>query len=93
MQSTTSAPAVTSKPSVRLPTHVVPKRYQVHLLPDLSAFSFLGKVEIRVDVSENVPKEFEHIIVLHAEELKFDASQVVLMDVGMMNFDHAACYE
>ena len=38
----------------RLPQTVVPSAYRLHLTPDLETFTFVGRVEIDVDVRESV---------------------------------------
>jgi len=38
------------KPFERLPTKVVPKNYKLELTPDLTAFTFKGKLEITAEV-------------------------------------------
>ena len=38
------------KPFERLPTNVLPSNYKIELTPDLQKFTFLGKLEITVEV-------------------------------------------
>jgi puromycin-sensitive aminopeptidase len=59
----------------RLPTTVVPSRYELELAPDLAAASFDGTVDIAVDVREPVDE-----IVLNALELEIDEAWVDLPD-------------
>ncbi|KNC54423.1 puromycin sensitive aminopeptidase [Thecamonas trahens ATCC 50062] len=47
-----------------LPTHTLPSHYSVHLTPDLEAFTFAGKCEIKVNSSAD-----SQTIVVHAKEL------------------------
>lgn len=55
----------------RLPRTVLPRRYDLHLVPDLDAATFTGTVAIEVDVVEAVTE-----IVLNAIELTIDAATV-----------------
>lgn len=42
-----------NKPFQRLPKHVVPKHYDLELVPSLEKFTFKGKTAVKVVVSEN----------------------------------------
>jgi len=57
--------------SYRLPTTVLPRRYDLTLEPDLGDASFAGSVVIDVEVSEEV----EHIVV-HALDLEIDRAEL-----------------
>lgn len=63
-----------SKPknSVRLPNHVIPKRYLITLFPNLNEFIFSGEEEIVVDLLKPTKK-----IILHAAELDIDSSEIL----------------
>jgi len=54
-----------SESRYRLPRTVVPQRYEVTLEPDLAAFTFTGRVQIEVDVTEPL-----RTIVMNAAELE-----------------------
>lgn len=41
------------KPFERLPSNVKPYHYEITLTPDLSTFTFVGKENVHIDVSEN----------------------------------------
>lgn len=40
------------KPFERLPNNVLPTNYKIELTPDLEKFTFLGKLEITVEVDD-----------------------------------------
>lgn len=42
--------AAEKKPFTRLPTNLVPRNYTLELTPDLEKFTFLGKLDITVEV-------------------------------------------
>lgn len=46
-----------NKPFQRLPKHVVPKHYDLELIPDLDTFKFKGKTSVKVSVRR---KEFHY---------------------------------
>ncbi|KAK7349272.1 hypothetical protein VNO77_06514 [Canavalia gladiata] len=52
------------KGKTRLPNFAIPKRYELHLIPDLSASTFSGTVQISLTINENTK-----FIVLNALEL------------------------
>jgi len=52
----------------RLPTTIVPERYQIRLMPDLKSWTFTGEETVSVQVQEPTDK-----IVLNAAELQFQA--------------------
>jgi len=55
----------------RIARTVVPSAYRVFLTPDLEAFTFAGRVEIDVDITETVST-----LTLHAAELELGAATV-----------------
>ena len=55
----------------RLPTTVVPKRYDLRLEPDLGAATFSGEAVITVDVETTLTE-----IVLNAAELQIQSASV-----------------
>ena len=55
--------------SVRLPNHVVPKRYSITLFPNLKEFTFSGEVEILLNLTKPTKE-----ITLHAAELKITSA-------------------
>ena len=55
----------------RLPTNVVPERYEIKLAPDLSAAKFTGEERIVVQVLEPVQQ-----VVVNAAELDFQAVSI-----------------
>lgn len=59
----------------RLPTHVVPSRYQLELEPDIDSATFLGSVTIEVEILETTDE-----IVCNAAELDVKSASVVLTD-------------
>ncbi|XP_057455124.1 aminopeptidase M1-like isoform X2 [Lotus japonicus] len=52
------------KGQTRLPSFAIPKRYELHLIPDLTACTFSGTVQISLSINENTK-----FIVLNALEL------------------------
>ncbi len=56
----------------RLARTVVPRAYRIHLTPDLEAFSFTGRVEIDVDVTEATSS-----VTLHALDLDLGTARLV----------------
>ncbi|MDE2311586.1 MAG: M1 family metallopeptidase [Patescibacteria group bacterium] len=59
------------KKSVRLPSHVVPKKYHITLKPDLEAFTFSGQEEIAIQIRKATTS-----ILLHAKELEISGVSV-----------------
>ena len=57
----------------RLPTHVVPSRYQIELEPDLDSATFFGSVAIEVEILEATDE-----IVCNAAELDVKSASIVL---------------
>jgi aminopeptidase N len=55
----------------RLPTTVVPERYEIKLTPDLSAATFAGEEKVSIQVIESVRQ-----IVVNAAELEFQAVSI-----------------
>ncbi len=60
-----------AKKSVRLPSTVVPVKYDLHLKPDLTAFTFEGNETIHLDL-----KKPTNSITLHAIELEIDSAGI-----------------
>ena len=54
--------------SHRLPTSVIPERYEIKLTPDLSQWTFAGEVKIAVEVRQAVRE-----VVLNAAELSIQS--------------------
>jgi len=61
------APIADASDDYRLPKNVTPKRYEIRLTPDLSAFTFQGEVNIAVVVNDATDD-----VVLNALELEID---------------------
>ncbi len=61
-----------NNPDPRLPTHVVPDRYELVLEPDLGSSTFRGTVVIDVDIVERTDE-----IVCNAADLEIDSALVV----------------
>ncbi len=55
--------------NVRLPEHIIPKRYNITLAPNLKKFNFNGEVEILLELAKPVKE-----ITLHAAELKITSA-------------------
>jgi puromycin-sensitive aminopeptidase len=62
-----------SKMSVRLPGHIIPKRYSITIFPNLSEFTFGGEEEILLELKKS-SKE----ITLHAIELDINSAQIII---------------
>lgn len=78
------------KGDIRLPATVQPETYILWLRPDLSAFTFQGREEVRIRIQEPTDR-----IVLHAAELEIASASVTLTDGRVMGareirFDPAA---
>ena len=67
----------------RLPTHVVPNRYQLELTPDLSAAEFVGSVLIDVEIV-TATKE----IICNAAELEIVSAAIVFDDQSRVCCEH-----
>ncbi len=67
----------------RLPTHVVPNRYQLELEPDLASATFIGSVVIDVEILEATDE-----IVCNAAELEIDSASIQLSDGSRVAPDH-----
>ncbi|MFA7310175.1 MAG: M1 family metallopeptidase [Candidatus Paceibacterota bacterium] len=61
-----------SKKSVRLTTHVVPTRYDIHLIPDLKSFTFKGEETIELKL-----KKPAKAITLHAKDLNIASAEIL----------------
>jgi puromycin-sensitive aminopeptidase len=59
------------KTSVRLPNHIIPKRYLITLFPNLQEFTFSGVEEITLEITKPVKE-----ITLHAVELKILSAEI-----------------
>ncbi len=60
------------KTSVRLPGHIVPKRYLITLFPNLSEFTFSGEEEILLTLTKPTKE-----ITLHAAELEITSAEII----------------
>ncbi len=58
--------------NVRLPKHIVPLHYRIHLVPDLDNFVFEGEEEIKIDAQKPTNK-----ITLHSAELEILSIELV----------------
>src|SRR3989304_9164718 len=58
-----------NKKNIRLPSHVVPRRYSITLFPNLQEFAFSGEVEILLNITKPTKE-----ITLHAAELKITSA-------------------
>jgi puromycin-sensitive aminopeptidase len=67
MRDQDGAPLADVSDDYRLPKNVTPKRYEIHLTPDLKAFTFQGEVNIAVVVNDETDD-----VVLNALELEID---------------------
>jgi aminopeptidase 2 len=54
-----------------LPANVIPRHYRLSLTPDFSTFKYKGKVDVKLDVTEQTSS-----IVLHALDLEFHSASV-----------------
>ena len=72
-----------TQPDPRLPSHVVPSRYQLELEPDLDAATFLGSVVIDVEILEATDE-----IVCNAAELEISSASIQLGDGTRIIPDH-----
>ena len=58
--------------NVRLPEHVIPKRYSITLFPNLQEFTFSGEEEITLELREPAKE-----IILHAAELEITSAEII----------------
>lgn len=70
-----SDPTTDFKGQPRLPTFVVPKRYDIQLKPDLAACKFVGNVSIVVNIVADT-----RFIVLNAAQLYINSDSVSFSD-------------
>src|SRR5690606_33762281 len=70
-----ASPAMAEPDRYRLPTTVVPSRYDLELAPDLGAATCSGTVAIAVDVREPVDE-----VVVNALDLEITSAEVELAD-------------
>jgi len=61
-----------TKKNVRLPNHIIPKRYSITLFPNLSEFTFKGDEEILLEITKPT-----YEITLHAAELEITSAEIV----------------
>jgi len=66
--------------SQRLPTSVIPERYEIRLTPDLTKWRFAGEVKISVQVRQAV-----RVVVLNAAELSIQAVSMRRADGGVLH--------
>ncbi len=57
---------------VRLPKHIIPKKYSILITPDLENFTFLGEEEISIEVLKKT-----NSITLHAAELEILKAEII----------------
>src|ERR1700676_694051 len=67
MRDQDGAPLADSSQDYRLPKNVTPRRYDIRLTPDLTAFTFQGEVSVAIVVNETTDD-----VVLNALELEID---------------------
>jgi puromycin-sensitive aminopeptidase len=67
----------------RIARTVVPSAYRIFLTPDLEAFTFAGRVEIDVDITEAVSE-----LTLHAAELELGAATISADGTSYRSQDH-----
>ncbi len=67
----------------RLARVVIPSAYRIFLTPDLSTFTFTGRVEIDVEVHQPITE-----LTLHARDLKLGAATVSRQGTSYRSHDH-----
>src|ERR1039458_2601933 len=67
----------------RLARTVVPSAYRIFLTPDLEAFTFAGRVEIDVEINQQVNE-----LTLHAIELELGAATVSADGTSYRSLEH-----
>ena len=72
-----------SKNPYRLAQTVVPSAYRIFLTPDLEKFTFSGRVEIDVDITESVSE-----LTLNAVELELGAATVSADGTSYRSLEH-----
>jgi hypothetical protein len=76
MATTTSSKAAGR---VLLPSHVTPTKYDLHVTPNLTAFTFEGKVVIEMSTAAEIPQDQSNQITLHAKELLFHKAEYTVV--------------
>ncbi|CAG9856112.1 unnamed protein product [Phyllotreta striolata] len=81
----------------KLPASVIPKHYNIHLLPDLEKFKFTGKINIDIEIKEATDKitlnslnlNFHSVKLLsnHAEHKPVKTEFIVDEEKVILNFD------
>lgn len=68
---------ISSKKSVRLPTHISPIKYDLKLKPDLEAFTFEGREVIEIKISKPLKE-----ITLHSKDIKIETAEIIYRGVN-----------
>ena len=61
----------------RLPNHVLPRNYKIHLKPNLETFTFGGEVEILIEVTKDIDQLVINVKDIVVEDLKLKRSKRV----------------
>lgn len=63
------------KGKTRLPGFAIPKRYELHLIPDFSACTFSGTVQISITINESTKFLVLNALELSIQNIHFTNSQ------------------
>ena len=67
---------------VLLPAYVQPQKYDLRVVPDMTAYSFDGIVSITMKTGDSFSEEESKMITLHSKELMYRSAEFTTEDGG-----------